>query len=306
MKQKICSVTMLIIFAFVSPDFSRPTIKGDNGWFSFSPEYKLEASVFGMNDWLDAPAGKHGFLQFQNEKLVFEDGTTTKLWGTNICSRLPYVSAAKADSFADFLCHYGNNAVRFHKFSRHAYRENISTDLDPDKFDRFDYFQSKLREKGIYYGWSHIYGHRVLPGDSSRMLAYSEIKNLSYPWSHLNGSTSSLVNFAPDLQELSIELTVNMLNHVNPYTGLRYADDPGLAFVEFQNEDNIFWSAIGRSLEQAPTYRDLLNKQFSEWLLKKYGSQFELEKVWGKDNIPDGESLEKQNIFPDPNHGLFT
>ncbi len=275
------------------------------GWFVFSPNYNSTASVFGLQDWLDAPAGTHGVLQMVDDKLVFEDGRPVKLWGTNICSRLPYVEPARADSFVEFLSHYGNNAVRFHKFSWYGYAENRSTDLAPDKYDRLDYFQSRLKAKGMYYGWSHIYGHRVMPGDSARMLNYTEIKNLTYPWSHLNGSTSSLVNFAPDLQALSIELTVNMLNHINPYTGVRNADDPALAFVEFQNEDNIFWSAIGKSLEQAPTYRALLCRQFSDWLIDKYNSQAELEKAWGADNIPDGQSLEKRNLFPDPNHGLF-
>jgi len=275
-------------------------------WFPFSPNYNLEKSVFSLTSRLDAPAGKHGFAEIQNEHLVFEDGTPIKFWGTNICSRLPYVNAAKADSFVDFLSHYGVNAVRFHKFTRHAYHGDISTQLDPEKFDRFDYFQSKLRDNGIYYGWSHIYGHKVLPGDSSRLSAYAEIKNLSYPWAHLNGSTSSLVNFAPDLQDLHIELTVNMLNHLNPYTGIRYADDPALAFIEFQNEDNIFWGAISKSLDQAPTYRALLCRQFSRWLKDKYGNQTELEKAWGAGHIPEGESLEEQNIFPEPNHGLFS
>jgi hypothetical protein len=34
---------------------------------------------------------------------------------------------------------------------------------------------------------------------------------------------------------------VNMLNHKNGFSGLRYADDPSLAYIELQNEDNIFW-----------------------------------------------------------------
>ena len=32
----------------------------------------------------------------------------------------------------------------------------------------------------------------------------------------------------------------------------------------------------------------------------------ELEKAWGKENIPEGESLKEQNIYPQPNHGLFS
>ncbi len=275
-------------------------------WFPFQPKHNSEQSLFSMDNWLDAPAGNHGFLTFENENLVFEDGTHIKFWGTNICSQRPYVNAEIADSFVDFLAHYGVNAVRFHKFSWHGYADNISTDLDPNKFDRLDYFQSQLRNKGMYYGWSHIYGHRVQPGDSSRLIAYTEIKNLNYPWSHLNGSTSGLVNFAPDLQDLSIALTIHMLNHINPYTGLRYADDPALAFIEFQNEDNLFWSAVEKALDQAPTYRALLCEDFSAWLLKKYKTAENFRKAWGVENIPEGESLQKKNVYPQPNHGLFS
>ncbi len=294
------------LFAFPVNIFGQSFSNNTEGWFPFVPTNTVEPGIIGMENWLDAPAGKHGFVQNKEDKLVFENDENVKFWGTNICSRLPYVEAEKADSFVNFVAKYGMNAVRFHKFSWYAYHNNKSTEFDPEKFERFDYFQAKLREKGIYYGWSHIYGHRVMPGDSSRLLAYSEIKNLKYPWSHLNGSTASLVNFAPDLQQLSIELTVNMLNHINPHTGLRYADDPALAFIEFQNEDNIFWGAIGRSLEQASTYRALLCRQFSQWLKEKYESQTALEKAWGAENIPEGESLAQENIFPNPNHGLFS
>lgn len=298
---------LVFIFCLFATNLSAQQPGADHsGWFPFDPVNTVEPGIIGMESWLDAPAGKHGFVQMENDKLVFENGKDIKFWGTNICSQLPFVNRETADKFVGFVAKYGMNAIRFHKFSWYAYHDDKSTELDPEKFERFDYFQAKLREKGIYYGWSHIYGHRVMPADSILLLAYSEIKNLEYPWMHLNGSTSSLVNFAPDLQQLSIDLTVNMLNHVNPHTGIRYADDPALAFIEFQNEDNIFWSAIGRSLEQAPTYRKLLCRQFSQWLKKKYVSQANLEKAWGPGNIPAGETLQLENIFPHPNHELFS
>jgi hypothetical protein len=97
-----------------------------------------------------------------------------------------------------------------------------------------------------------------------------------------------------------------MLNHHNPVTGLRYADDPALAFIELQNEDNIFWSAIETTLKQTPSYRALLCRKFSQWLKRKYDSQENLEAAWGKDALPEGENLWKENIYPQPNHGMFT
>ncbi len=46
-----------------------------------------------MKDWLDAPAGKHGFLQMQDDDLMFKDGAAVKLCGVNIVSNEPFVAA---------------------------------------------------------------------------------------------------------------------------------------------------------------------------------------------------------------------
>lgn len=275
-------------------------------WFIFQPKSDYSNSRTNMKGWLDAPAGKHGFLQMKDDDLLFKDGTPVKFWGVNIASNSPFVEAAEAEKWTDFIAAYGINAVRFHKFTWDATDGIHSTQLTDDKWKNFDYFCSQLKNKGIYYSWSHIYGHRVRRADSSRLLAYREVANTRFPWAHINGSTASIVNFAEDLQDLNIELTVNMLNHRNPVTGLRYADDPGLAYIEFQNEDNIFWSAIEETLKQTPTYRALLCRKFSRWLKNKYATQEALEAAWGKGALPKDESLSKENIYPHPNHGLFS
>ncbi len=273
---------------------------------NLSHQVRRISTDLALDSWLEKPAGSHGFVQIKGEQLVFEDGVPIKFWGTNLAGNLPFMPASEVGKWIDFLSGYGFNAVRFHKFTWGATDGIHSTMLTDDKWENFDFLCDRLRQGGIYYGWSHIYGHRVLPGDSARVLAYEELAATKFPWSHLNGTTASLVNFAEDLQELNIELTVNMLNHINPITGLRYADDPALSFVEFQNEDNIFWGAIEQTLKQTPTYRKLLCSKFSAWLKSKYGSQDALEKAWGKENIVSGESLALANIYPQPNHGLFS
>jgi hypothetical protein len=277
-----------------------------SSWFVFQPGENSSSSRVNMTKWLDAPAGKHGFLQINKDDLQFSNGTPVKFWGVNIASNKPFVPAAEAIKWSEFIASYGINAVRFHKFTWGATDGVHSTQLTDDKWKNFDFFNQQLRNRGIYYSWSHIYGHRVLPGDSSRLIAYKEVAGTKFPWSHINGSTASIVNFAEDLQALNIELTVNMLNHKNTYTGLRYADDPALAYIELQNEDNIFWGAIEETLNQTPSYRALLCKKFSQWLQNKYGAQTALEAAWGSDNLAAGESLDQQNIYPRPNHGYFS
>lgn len=297
---------VLLAFALSISMISGLYAQDTSNWFVFTPDNNALKTETDLSDWLDRPAGKHGALLMKGDRLVFEDGTPIKIWGTNVASNLPFMKHEEAVEWADFLAHYGFNGVRFHKFTWDATDGIHSTVITDAKWKNFDFLCNELRNKGIYYGWSHIYGHRVMKADSARIVAYSELAATKFPWAHLNGTTSALVNFAEDLQAINIELTVNMLNHVNPYTGLRYADDPALSFIEFQNEDDIFWAAIEESLRQTPTYRAMLCRKFSQWLKNKYGSDEQLKKAWNNEGLPSGESIATENVYPQPNHGLFS
>ena len=280
------------------------TLSAQPGWFEFENKPAAAESVIDMSHYLDKPAGKHGFMQNVDDKFVFEDGTPIKIWGVNLADARIFVERPIAEQWAGYLAKYGVNGVRFHKFTRPGFKgEHTSTNLSQSNFDKLDYFSNQLKDSGIYYGWSHIYGHTPLPGDSARLIAYSEIKG---------GTTIGLIHFSDDLQDLSIELTVNMLNHHNPYTGMRYADDPALNFVELQNEDNIFFATAAGALMKCPTYKAIACKKFSQWLRAKYGSHEGLIEAWGADAIDVfdqnqlDEHLDKENIFPMAHHTMLS
>ncbi len=283
----------------------------DPTWYPFAPDENFEGSLIDLSDWLDKPAGVHGFLKMVGDDFEFEDGTAVKFWGVNICSQRPYSDSATIDQWVRQLAHYGVNGVRFHKFTQNGLSSNYSTVITPQKWQQFDYFQARLKEAGIYYGWSPIYGHKLRPGDKNRLLAYDEIDKADMG-SHLSRSTIGLVNFAQDIQDIHIELIVNMLNHTNPSTGLRYAEDPALTFVELQNEDNIWFSTADRMMELCPTYKRLHQQKFCKWLKDKYGSQEKLTEIWGKEAFEWGRevrkenwNLEKCNITPVCNQGIY-
>jgi hypothetical protein len=276
-------------------------------WVEFAQYDDIGPSEFDMSAWLDKPAGVNGFVQIQNDKLVFENGKPVKFWGTNhgnmTCAPEKSDAVFRARRFAK----YGINCVRMHKFTWHGDREGLgsaddSTKLDPARFDLFDYYCGQLRSNGVYYGWSHIYGHRLRPGDRGKVLAYNEVVNSGS--AHLRGSSLGLVHFARDLQDLSIQLTTNMLQHVNPYTGKHYADDAALAFIELQNEDDIFFPTTLDKVNACPTYKKLFCEQFSDWLRAKYKSQANLVRAWGLRALnaypewQDDESLTARNIYP--------
>lgn len=302
----VCCVFFFILNSCVS--------QTDEKWFPLKWNDDFSASVIDADSYLDAPAGKHGYVQMNQDKLLFEDGTPIKFWGVNIHTRNPFTSNANADKWTKYLVKYGINAVRLHKFIRGlTWKRKKNDDFNPALLDSFDYFHARLRNAGIYVAWSGIWGFFPNNGDSSTLLAYKEIASSGKTGlPSLAGSTIALVNTATDLQNLSIGAVTGMLNHTNPYTGVKYANDPALACIELQNEDDIFYSTTKKKIEECPTYKKKFCEHYSDWLYKKYGSQKKLEKAWGNDvfnvwsECPENESLAKRNIYPVADHKIFS
>ncbi|HEX5444685.1 MAG TPA: hypothetical protein VFW87_12675, partial [Pirellulales bacterium] len=274
-------------------------------WFPLAMPDDLDSpSVMAMDDWLEQPAGKRGGVRMVGDRFQLEDGTPIKFWGTN----LSYGSGcappkAEAEATAARFARYGVNAVRLHKFSYPKGRDNgigdanDATLMDPEGLDRFDYFAAQLSRRGVYYAWSHTFGFIVCPGNRDRLVAYDEIEQ------NLKGKTYGFINFADDVQDLMIEMVVNLLKHKNPHTGMTYADDPALAFIELQNEDDIFFYTSETAFNACPTYKKLFTAKFTDWLKAKYRSDDALAKAWG--GLKPGELLAAKNIVPQTNPWFF-
>ncbi len=278
------------------------TLAGSD-WFAFRPSKEVTAGIIDMDRWLDRPAGKHGGVRTVKDHFAFEDGTPVKFWGVN----LSYTANAPDKETADFtaarLAKYGVNAVRMHKFSYPTGQMGIgdpndSTRMDPKGLDRLDYFVSRLKEHGVYFGWSHTYGFHVVPGDRKRLVAYDEIAK------NLGGNTYAFIHFAEDVQDLMIEMVVNLLKHKNPHTGRTYADESALCFIELQNEDDIFFYTSEKAFNACPTYKKLFLTRFAAWLKERYGSQEKLQAAW-EGALRPGETLADGTIVPQLNPWFF-
>jgi len=246
------------------------------GWFLLDLDQAGDfsaPSVLGMESWLDGSAGKHGFVQVKGKDFVFEDGTPARFWGVNQCNRGVCPEPEQAVQWADKWAKHGVNLVRMHKFIGHGWRDSgIHDNDDTQKFNeemarRWDNYNARLAERGIYTGWSQFYGLKLTPADKDRVRAYDEIMKTTQgpPW--YQATTIGLVNFAPDLQDLHIAILKNLLNRVNTVTGRRYADSPSLAYIEIQNEDDIFFGYVPL-VNQCPTYKKYVDGEFCKWLRK--------------------------------------
>ncbi|MBD3267615.1 hypothetical protein GF373_13180, partial [bacterium] len=75
--------------------------------------FTRDQAPINLSHLLDAPAGKHGFLDIRNKRFVFEDGTPARFWGTTMAGAACFPPQDKAPLLAERLSRMGFNLVRF-------------------------------------------------------------------------------------------------------------------------------------------------------------------------------------------------
>ena len=297
-----------------------PTEPGFENWYPFTPDSDHDAtSEISMADWLEKPAGKHGRIVRDGERLVYNGGPI-KLWGINLCYSTCAPENELADKRSAFYSKYGINSVRLHKYADGPGWAGIQSkesfvDLDPEGLDRMDYQIAAFKERGIYVKLSAHFGAQKLgPADSKYVPYLDEFGEFSDRNSRIT-TPHSAVHYSPELQQVQILQMVHLLKHKNPYTGLTYAEDPSIAFLEIINEQSILFFTSMVPLKTSPTLRKQVAERFCQWLREKYGSHEKLAEAWGGaeafdsfegDGFPAvGEHLNKDNILPLGNPWYF-
>ena len=248
------------------------------------------ASVIDMSSLVPAPAGELGFLTAVGDELRFEKGdSAVKLWGCGANVQPGRYTREELTQRARYLRKFGVNVVR-----QHAVFDELQTDgrIDPEKLDEYDWWFAELKKNGIYTDWSVFYHWRIRR-DSGYAL-----------FDDLEGSgdlrdTYGVITVSPELWTLRNQVLVGLLQHRNPYTGLRYADDPALAVVEMQNEDSVFfWNPLGDLADpdpkRWPAHARRLRERFAEWVRDEYQSDAELKAAWGK--LKHGDSVKSDEL----------
>lgn len=297
-----------------------PFEPGFEDWYEFTPDDDHDgASEISMQDWFEKPAGKHGRIGRQGEKLVY-NGDPIKLWGLNLCFATCAPEKELADKRAAFYSKYGVNSVRLHKYADGSGWSGIQSadsfvDLDPEGLDRMDYQIAAFKERGIYVKFSAHFGSQKLgPGDKKYVPYLEEFGEFSERKNRITTPHSG-VHYSLELQQVQILQMVNLLKHENPYTGMTYAEDPAVAFLEIINEQSILFYSSMQPLKASPTLRQYVAKRFCHWLREKYGSHERLTEAWGGEKAFDGfvsdgfpavgEHLDKDNILPLGNPWYF-
>jgi len=295
--------------------------EAENRWVDTSDWFPVEVdndfakgSEIGMEDWLEKPAGKNGWLRMDGDRIVDGKGNPVKLWGTNILrANNALIDEQYMIEAPRSLAHYGGNINRLHAFAKphvkgwaHMFKlmdAEESFEFHEEHLRLFDRIFAESKKLGIYTGWSVFYGWFPSPADieKDRFLNWEEAQTMIRKSFPREGSFYGMTALMPDVQDLIIRWHIKLLNHVNQFTGIAYKDDPALAFVELQNEENAFLGIRNyeRALANAPTYRRLYYERFAKFLKEKYGDDAKLREAWGSELKAD-ESLVEANISPFP------
>ncbi len=250
------------------------TLVAGEDWIPLQLELEIQpgsALDFSGMGFQDAPAGKHGWLiPDADGRFVFEQrpDQPVRFYGVNFCFSAHYITHRQADQLADRLVRLGYNAIRLHHHERELTEPGDGRlRMIPEKLDQLDYLIAACIGRGIYVT-TDLYVSRpvdvapFLPeGVDARRDAMNRFKVLAA----LN----------PAAFENWKAFSRQWLEHVNPYTGRAYKDEPGLAWLALINEGNL--TNFVRLAKDSPDYQRAWNR----WLRERYTDRDALAEAWG-------------------------
>ncbi len=248
--------------------------------FETNPESVIQHNYF--------PITPSSRLISKDGHFVDQTGRKVRIWGVNLSFNANFPEHADAEKLAQRLAAAGVNAVRCHHMDTSPWPRGITTSdyrtLHPEALDRLCYMIDQLARYGIYTNINLHVGAQ-----------YS--KHLGLPDSQRN--YDKVVNiFTPPLIDAQKNYANMLLKYMNPYRKMRLADDPAVAFVEITNENSFFmWDGEEALRNLEPYYRDLLQKQYNQWLRNRYDNTAGLKKAWCRTPDPLGSNFLKNSDF---------
>ena len=179
----------------------------------------------------EAPAGKYGRVIAKGPHFEFEKkpGVPQRFYGANLCFSANYLTPDDAARLAARLVRTGYNAVRLHHYDGGLVEgSKDGTTLNPANLARLDALMAACISNGLYVT-TDLYVSRSVPWRSVGIDRDGTIEMNAY---------KVLVPVHEGAMENLKSFTRQLLTHVNPYTGRRYADEPALAWLAMINEGN--------------------------------------------------------------------
>lgn len=244
---------------------------------------------------IDAPAGKYGRVVVRGDHFEFagKPGVEQRFYGVNLCFGANYGQTKdEANGFAKRLVRLGYNAVRLHHHDGIlAGGARDGTTINPKSMAELDALAAALFENGIYVT-TDLYVSRRVPyrQGGMDMDGYFEMQAFKEAVRTNDVARENLVRF-----------TKEWLTHVNPYTGRRWADEPGIVGISLVNEncpDNSR-KLSGEQLAEAKSAEDRFFASMKKVIREEIGSEIPLTDLNGWSTNPAWESCRRKFDYVD-------
>ena len=220
----------------------------------------------------DAPAGKYGFAKVGRDgHFTFEKagGRAFRFVGGNLCFDANFLSKEECKATVNDFRMRGWNTIRFHHIDvtitkdewKDLWNRKTYPEISPKRLDQLDYLMAECKKAGIYVTF-----------DLYAMGCLGSCEGFDKP---LNSNTiKAIVPIHKPAEDLWFRRAMEIFDHVNPYTGIKWKDDPAVLFVTLMNEDSIasvWWGAA-----------DVYVAKYNAWAKGKGYSQYEKKGIGGK------------------------
>jgi hypothetical protein len=221
------------------------------------PGSALDLSTQGF---IDGPCGEDGrIIATPDGHFAFADEPEKprRFYGVNFCFSAQFLPKEKVDRLLDRLVRLGYNTVRIHHYegelTKPSWRPGF--DWNAEKVDQLDYLLAGCAKRGLWVT-TDLYVSRPVSGKqigrAEKEIEMDRFKIL------VPVSEAAFQDWAAFARKF--------LDRVNPYTGLRLAEDPAIAWLSLINEGPI--SNQWNVLRQMPEWQAAWNR----WLQKRFPS----------------------------------
>ena len=229
----------------------------------------LKGSALDVSNFLeDKPAGYYGHAIISERGLFsFEKAADRdfRFKGYSFYPQPLFVkgnkeaTTANVKKYSELIRRSGYNLVRIGF-------DHLKSDLRRDerkaRYDEIDLLFTELKKQGVYIH---------LP------LAWYDIGTKDYNFYKRNDVKIRAIMGETEARGMWKETAEEQLNHVNPYTGIAWKDDPMFLVFEYYNELTICFNKYD---EFEPETRVMIKNRWNEWLEKRYGEISKLNADW--------------------------
>lgn len=234
------------------------------------------------------PAGKFGPIRPGPDGHFYAGKERIRFFGVNLCFGGTVPDPDAATRIAARMARFGINAVRFHHMDGQPFPSGLirrgagSGDLDPQALERLSFFVAELKKQGIYTNLNLLVSRNFRSSDGLP----AEIETLDWKLRH------TVAMYYPPMIELQKQYARGLLMHRNPHTGLAFAEDPAVAFVEINNENGLILHWLAGDLDDLPGEfgKDLVGR-WNQWLRDRYKTTANLRRAWNAPRQPMGAEL---------------